>query len=64
MHVCIRVLAKGKLPISLISPSKLQEILTVVQMAIQKTNPDYYIVIKRLHLYYDMKLITFGTDKS
>ena len=29
-----------------------------------KTNPDYNLVIKRLHLYYDMKLITFGIDKD
>ena len=27
-------------------------------------NPDYDIVIKRLHLYYDMKLVTFGTDRD
>ena len=27
-----------------------------------KTNLDYDIVIKRLHLYYDMKLVTFGID--
>ena len=29
-----------------------------------KTNPDYDIVIKRLHLYYDMKLLTFGIDQK
>ena len=34
----IRILAKGYLPISLITPSKLQEILNAVQMAIHKTN--------------------------
>ena len=27
-------------------------------------NPDYDIVIKRLHLYYDMKLVTFGIGKD
>ena len=31
-------------------------------MAIHITNID--IVIKRLHLYYDMKLVTFGIDKD
>ena len=51
----IRILAKGYLPISLISPSQLQRILTAVKEAIQTTNPDYDIVMKRLHLYYDMK---------
>ena len=29
-------------------------------MAIHKTNPDYDIVIKRLHSYYDVKLVTFA----
>ena len=27
-------------------------------------NPDYDIVMKRLHLYYDMKLVTFGIDRN
>ena len=34
------------------------------QKAIQITNPNYDIVIKRLHLYYDMKLVTFGIDEE
>ena len=59
----IRILAKGYLPISLITPSKLREILNDVKTAIRKTNPDYDLVIDRLHLYYDMKLVTFGIDK-
>ena len=29
-----------------------------------KTNPDHDIVIKRLHLYYDMKLVTFRIDRN
>ena len=60
----IRILAKGYLPISLITPSKVREILCDVKTAIRKTNPDYNLVIDRLHLYYDMKLITFGIDKE
>ena len=36
----IRILAKGYLPISLITPSKLREILNNVETAICKTNPD------------------------
>ena len=59
-HLCryakaIRILAKGYLPILLLPPSKLQEMLKAVKGAIRTTNPDYDIVIKRLHLYYDMK---------
>ena len=60
----IGILAKGYLPISLIPPLKLGNILDVINTAIRKTNPDYDIVIKRLHLYYDMKLVTFGIDKE
>ena len=58
----IRILLRGYLPISLLPPLKLQEILEV-KKAIQTTIPDYDIVIKRLHLYYDMKLVTFGIDR-
>ena len=60
----IRILAKGYLPISLITPLKLKEILSKVKMAIKRTNPDYDLVIDRHHLYYDMKLVTFGIDKE
>ena len=60
----IRILSKGYLPISLMLPWKLQEILGEVKKAIETTNPDYDIVIKRLHLYYSMKLITFGIDED
>ena len=58
------ILAKGYLPISLITPVKLQEILDSVKETFIKSNPDYDIVIKRLHLYCDMKLITFGIDRK
>ena len=56
----VRILAKGYLPISLIMPYKLQEILNSVKETLTKSNADYDIVIKRLHSYHDMKLITFG----
>ena len=42
----IRVLLKGYLPISLLPPTKLQEIIKEVKKAIQISNPDYDIVIK------------------
>ena len=58
----IRVLSKGYLPITLLSPSKLNIILQKVRETIQKKNKDYDILIKRLYLYYDMKLVTFGID--
>ena len=51
----IWILLKGYLTISLLPPTKLKEILDEVKKTIQITNPDYDIVIKRLHLYYDMK---------
>ena len=60
----IRVLSKGYLPISLLPPTKLQEILKEVKKAIQISNLDYDIVVKRLHLYYNMKLVMFGINKE
>ena len=60
----IRVLAKGYLPNTLITLTKLKEILLEVKKTLQITNPDYDLVIDRLHLYYDMLLITFGIDKN
>ena len=60
----IRVLVKGYLPNTLIKPAKLQEILSEVKKTLQITNPDYDLVLDRLHLYYDMQLVTFGTDKD
>ena len=58
----VRILAKGYLPISLITPYKLQEIIHLVKEALIRSNPDYDMVIKRLYLYYNMKLVTFGID--
>ena len=60
----VRILAKGYLPISLITPLKLQEILNSIKEMLNKTNPDYDIVTRRLHLCYDMKLVTFGIDRN
>ena len=60
----IRILVKGYLPFSLIIPLRLQQILDEVKTAVQKTYPDYDIVIKWFHLYYDMKLVTLGIDKD
>ena len=50
----IRILTKGYLPNTLIKPKKLQEILSEVKTSLHVTNPDYNLVLDRLHLYYDM----------
>ena len=60
----IRILSKGYLPITLITPSKLEAVLKQVQIAIAKTNQDYELVLNRLYLYYNMKLVTFGIDSQ
>ena len=60
----IRVLSTGYLPISLLLPSKLEKILKEVRVAIAKSNKDYDLVLTRLYLYYDMKLVTFGIDNQ
>ena len=48
----------------MIKPAKLHEILSEVKKLLQITNPDYDLVLDRLHLYYDMQLVTFGIDKD
>ena len=58
----IRILSKGYFPISLFLPSKLNKILQEVKVALQNINRDYDLIIKRLYLYYDMNLLTFGID--
>ena len=58
----ISILSKGYLPIMLILPSKLEAILQQVQLSITKSNQDFEIVLNRLYLYYNMKLVTFGID--
>ena len=61
----IRIYTKGDLPILLVTPLKLKEILASVKKTLTKTSPDYDIVIKQLHLYYDMKLKrNFGISKE
>ena len=60
----IRILAKGYLPNTLITPVKLKEILNEVTKTLQVTNLDYDLVIDRLHLYYNMQLVTFSIDKD
>ena len=60
----IRVLVKGYLPTTLITPSKLQGILAQVKKSLQHINPNYALVLERLHLYYNMQLVTFGIDKD
>ena len=60
----IRILSKGYLPISLLPPSKLAKILHEVKQVLLKTNNNYGLVIKGMHKYYDMKLVTFGMDQN
>ena len=35
-----------------------------MKAALTKTNKDYDLVLSRLYLYYDMKIVTFGIDKQ
>ena len=58
------MLAKGYLPTTLLTPQKLQGILAEVKKSLQHTNPDYTLVLDRLHLYNKMQLVTFGIDKD
>ena len=60
----IRILSKGYLLTTLISPNKLQDILAEVKRSLHQTNPDYTLVFDRLYMYYDMPLVTFGVDRN
>ena len=60
----ICMLSKGYLPISLIPPSKLETILQQVKTALAKKNKNYDLVLNRLYLYYDMKLVTFVIEND
>ena len=60
----IHILSKGYLPISLIPQSKLETILQQVKAALAINNKSYDLVLNRLYLYYDMKLVTFGIDND
>ena len=54
----IRILAKGYLPNTLLTPKRLQGILSEVKRSLHIMNSDYTSVLDRLHLYYDMQLVT------
>ena len=64
MHQQLEFWQKGYLPNTLITPEKLQGILNKVRKTLQVTNPDYDLVIDKLHIYYDMQLATSGIDKD
>ena len=60
----IYILSTGYLLINLIAPSLLDGIITQVKKAVFTINPEYDLVIKKLHFLYDMKLVTFGIDDN
>ena len=63
----VRILAKGYLTNFSNKPctNDRKIINSVKENPNQKANPDYDIVIKRLHLYYNMKTsLLFGIDKD
>ena len=55
---------KGYLPVSLLPPMELQEIWDEAKKTMQISNPDYDVVIKKLHFHYDMKLVIFGINEE
>ena len=42
----------------------MKEILKEVRNTLKTTNPNYDLVIDRLHSYYNIQLVTFGIDKD
>ena len=57
-------LSKGRLPTELFPPTTLLNITSQVEAAVKSKYPDYVLAIQPLSSYYDMKLVTFGTDKD
>ena len=56
----ILILSTGYLSINVILLSKLNKMVPQVKKAGAKTNPEEDLVIQRLHLYCNMKLVTFS----
>ena len=50
----IRILTKGYVPTTLITPSKLHDILAEVRKSLQQANADCALVLDRLHLYCNL----------
>ena len=63
IYATIRILANGYLSNTLIKLKKLQEIW-LKQDIIAYYQPRLQFSIGRLHLYYDMQLVTFGVDRD
>ena len=59
---CINQLSKGRLPIDLITPNMLSELIDDVREQLRLTHPDYTLALPHLSDYYDMNLVTFGLD--
>ena len=60
----IRIFTKGYLPNTLLMPKRSHGILSDVKRSLHITNPDYTLVLDRLHLYYDVQLVTFGINRD
>ena len=58
----VEVLSKGYLPASLFPPSTLCRITSNALQMVQRKNPDYFLTIKHVTEYYDMKMVTFGVN--
>ena len=64
IYIDVHILSTGYLPVSLIPPSQLNEMFVHVKKAVLKMISAFDVVIKRLHLYYHMKLITFNVNEK
>ena len=60
----IRIVSKWYLNTSLMPPSKLEAILEQAKLLLGKTSKDYDLVLTRLYLYSDMKLVMFVIDSQ
>ena len=62
--MAIKTLSEGKIPITLIPPKMLEDFTENVKQQLQNYHPDYTLAMPHISYYYDMKLVTFGTDND
>ena len=60
----ISVLSKGRLPVEIYNPDRLDQILKEVKAMLQKDHENFKLALPHLTHYYDMKLVTFGIQKD
>lgn len=62
--VGLEKLSQGYLPAEIFPPSVLNGIIEQVKEAVDSSHPEYEVALENVANYYDMKLVTYGVDKT